>query len=141
VNQSTREAALRSRFAQAEWLATEIAHVRNEWRLDRHPFLRRWIAGELTALDLQLFAAEHHHAVMALEDVGRRAAALSDGLLAEQLVAYAEAHVQAVTLSCDFASATGWGGRPGTSPRTRSLRRSPVPVRGRGSRAHSRSIS
>jgi pyrroloquinoline quinone (PQQ) biosynthesis protein C len=109
VNQSTREAALRSRFAQAEWLATEIAHVRNEWRLDRHPFLRRWIAGELTALDLQLFAAEHHHAVMALEDVGRRAAALSDGLLAEQLVAYAEAHVQAVTLSCDFASATGWG--------------------------------
>jgi pyrroloquinoline quinone (PQQ) biosynthesis protein C len=109
VSQSTREAALRSRFAQAEWLTAEIAQVRDEWRLDRHPFLRRWIAGELTALDLQLFAAEHHHAAMALEDVGRQAAALSDGLLAEQLVAYADAQAQAVALSCEFASATGWG--------------------------------
>jgi pyrroloquinoline quinone (PQQ) biosynthesis protein C len=109
VSQSTREAALRSRFAQAEWLTAEIAQLRHEWRLDRHPFLRRWIGGELTALDLQLFAAEHHHAAMALEDVGRRAAALSDGLLAEQLVAYADAQAQAVTLSCAFASATGWG--------------------------------
>jgi pyrroloquinoline quinone (PQQ) biosynthesis protein C len=109
VSQPTREAALRSRFAQAEWLTAEIAQLRDEWRLDRHPFLRRWIAGELTALDLQLFAAEHHHAAMALEDVGRRAAALSDGLLAEQLVAYAEAQAQAVTQSCEFAAATGWG--------------------------------
>ena len=109
MSQSTREAALRSRFAQAEWLTAEIAQLRDEWRLDRHPFLRRWIAGQLTALDLQLFAAEHHHAAMALEDVGRRAAALSDGLLAEQLVAYADAQAQAVTLSCAFASATGWG--------------------------------
>jgi pyrroloquinoline quinone (PQQ) biosynthesis protein C len=109
VSQSTREAALRSRFAQAEWLTAELAQVRDEWRLDRHPFLRRWIAGQLTALDLQLFAAEHHHAAMALEDVGRRAAALSDGLLAEQLVAYADTQAQAVALSCAFASATGWG--------------------------------
>jgi pyrroloquinoline quinone (PQQ) biosynthesis protein C len=109
VSQSTREAALRSRFAQAEWLTAELAQVRDEWRLDRHPFLRRWIAGQLSTLDLQLFAAEHHHAAMALEDVGRRAAALSDGLLAEQLVAYADAQAQAVTLSCAFASATGWG--------------------------------
>ena len=109
MSQSTREAALRSRFAQAEWLAAEIAQLREEWRLDRHPFLRRWVAGELTAVDLQLFAAEHHHAVMALEDVGRRAAALSDGLLAEQLAGYAEAQEESVELSCAFAAATGWG--------------------------------
>jgi pyrroloquinoline quinone (PQQ) biosynthesis protein C len=104
-----REAALRSRFAQAEWLAAEITQLREEWRLDRHPFLRRWVAGELTAIDLQLFAAEHHHAVMALEDLGRRAAALSSGLLAEQLVGYAEAQSESVELSGEFASATGWG--------------------------------
>jgi pyrroloquinoline quinone (PQQ) biosynthesis protein C len=109
VSQSTREVTLRGRFAQAEWLAAEIAQLREEWRLDRHPFLQRWVAGELTAADLQLFAAEHHHAVMALEDVGRRAAALSDGLLAEQLAGYAEAQEGAVELSCEFASATGWG--------------------------------
>jgi pyrroloquinoline quinone (PQQ) biosynthesis protein C len=109
VSQSTREAALRSRFAQAEWVTAEIAQLREEWRLDRHPFLQRWVAGKLTAVDLQLFAAEHHHAVMALHDLGRRAAALSDGLLAEQLAAYAEAQEESVELSCEFASATGWG--------------------------------
>jgi pyrroloquinoline quinone (PQQ) biosynthesis protein C len=109
VSQSTREAALRSRFAQADWLAAEIAQLRAEWRLDRHPFMQRWMGGELTAVDLQLFAAEHHHAVIALEEVGRRAAALSDGLLAEQLAAYAEAQAESVELSCQFAVATGWG--------------------------------
>jgi pyrroloquinoline quinone (PQQ) biosynthesis protein C len=109
VSQSTREAALRSRFAQAEWVTAETAQLREEWRLDRHPFLQRWVAGELTEVDLQLFAAEHHHAVMALEELGRRAAALSDGLLAEQLAGYAEAQEESVGLSCAFASATGWG--------------------------------
>ena len=108
MSQSTREAALRSRFAQADWLTAEIAQLRAEWRLDRHPFMQRWVGGELAAVDLQLFAAEHHHAVIALEDVGRRAAALSDGLLAEQLAAYAEAQAESVELSCEFAVATGW---------------------------------
>jgi pyrroloquinoline quinone (PQQ) biosynthesis protein C len=109
MSQPTRETALRSRFAQADWLAAEIATVHEEWRLDRHPFMRRWLAGELTGDDLQLFAAEHHHAVMALEEVGRRAAQLSDGLLAEQLGRYAEAQQERVEMSCAFASATGWG--------------------------------
>jgi pyrroloquinoline quinone (PQQ) biosynthesis protein C len=109
VSQPTREAALRSRFAQADWLVAEIAQLREGWRLDRHPFLQRWVGGELTAADLQLFAAEHHHAVMALEDAGRRAAALSDGLLAEQLAVYAAAQEESVELSCEFAVATGWG--------------------------------
>ena len=109
MSQSTREATLPSRCAEAEWLAAEIVQLREEWRLDRHPFLQRWVAGELTAVDLQLFAAEHHHAAVALEDVGRRAAALSDGLLGEQLGGYAEAQEESVELSCEFASATGWG--------------------------------
>lgn len=109
MSQSTREAALRSRFAQAEWVTAEVAQLCEEWRLDRHPFLQRWVAGELTEVDLQLFAAEHHHAVMALEELGRRAAALSNGLLAEQLAGYSEVQEEAVELSCAFASATGWG--------------------------------
>ena len=109
MNQATREATLRSRLTQAEWLTAQIAQQREEWRLDRHPFLQRWVAGELSAVDLQLFAAEHHHAVMALKDGGRRAAASSDGLLAEQLGRYAEAQEESIALSCAFASATGWG--------------------------------
>jgi hypothetical protein len=46
VRQSTPEAALRSRFAQADWLAAKIAQLSEDWRLDRHPFLRRWVAGD-----------------------------------------------------------------------------------------------
>jgi pyrroloquinoline quinone (PQQ) biosynthesis protein C len=109
MNQPTREATLRSRFAQADWLAPELAQLRELRRLEQHPFLQRWFAGELTPGDLQIFSAEHHHAVVVLEDVARQAAALTEGLLGDQLVGYAEAQGESVQLSCEFATATGWG--------------------------------
>jgi pyrroloquinoline quinone (PQQ) biosynthesis protein C len=109
MNQTTREATLRSRFAQADWLAVELEQLRRSRRLEQHPFLQRWLAGELTPCDLQIFAAEHHHAVVVLKDVARRAAALTEGLLGEQLTRYAQDQDEAIELSCAFASATGWG--------------------------------
>ncbi len=109
MTQSTREATLRSRFAQADWLAAELSALREERRLERHPFLQRWVAGELTPCDLQVFAAEHHHVVVALEEIAQRAAALTEGLLAEQLASYAEDQGESVELSCEFAAAAGWG--------------------------------
>jgi pyrroloquinoline quinone (PQQ) biosynthesis protein C len=109
MNQATREATLRSRFAQGDWLAGELAQLRELHRLERHPFLQRWFTGELTTCDLQVFASEQHHVVVVLEDVARRAAAVTDGLLAEQLTRYAEDLGESIELSCEFASATGWG--------------------------------
>lgn len=109
MNQSTREATLRSRFAQGDWLAGELAQLCRLHRLERHPFLRRWLAGDLTPCDLQVFAAEQHHVVVVLEDVARRTAAVTDGLLAEQLTRYAEDQRESIELSCEFALATGWG--------------------------------
>jgi hypothetical protein len=109
MTQSMREATLRSRFAQGDWLAGELAQLRQLRRLARHPFLQRWLAGKLTPCDLQVFAAEHHHAVVVLEDVARRAAAVTEGLLAEHLVRYAEEQAESIELSYEFASATGWG--------------------------------
>ena len=55
--------------------------------LERHPFMQRWLGGTLTAGDLQLFAGEHYHALLALERAARHGAALADGLLAEHLAA------------------------------------------------------
>jgi pyrroloquinoline quinone (PQQ) biosynthesis protein C len=77
--------------------------------LESHPFVQRWLEGELTANELQTFAAEHYHAVTALERAARSAARLSDGLLADQLRRYADEQADAIGLLCRFASATGWG--------------------------------
>jgi pyrroloquinoline quinone (PQQ) biosynthesis protein C len=72
--------------------------------------MRRWFDGTLTTGDLQLFAGEHYHALLALERAARHGAVLADGLLAEQLVRYADEQEEAVELWCEFAVATGWGG-------------------------------
>ncbi len=102
------EAAIRKRFAQAEWLEERIAQLRESPNLDSHPFLQRWFTGELTVGELGAFAAEHHHAVVALAATARSAAALSDGLLAEQLTRYAEDQEDYIELWAEFAAATGW---------------------------------
>jgi pyrroloquinoline quinone (PQQ) biosynthesis protein C len=98
-----------STVAQADWPAT-VARLREQWSFQRHPFMRRWFEGELSAADLQLFAGEHYHVLLALERASRGAAALADGLLAEQLAQYADDQEEAVELWCEFAVATGWGG-------------------------------
>ncbi len=100
----------RSRFAQAERLQRELAELDATWSPARHPFLQQWLGGELSAGDLRLFAAEHYHAVCALADVAAEAARLADGLLAEQLAAYAAGQERALSLWLRFAAATGWAG-------------------------------
>lgn len=95
--------------ALAETLETEIASLRESWRLDEHPFMQRWFSGELAAAELQVFAAEHYHALFALQRAARRATALSDGLLAEELTRYADDQERAIELWCEFAVDTGWG--------------------------------
>jgi pyrroloquinoline quinone (PQQ) biosynthesis protein C len=106
----TLQDAARSRFAQAERLERELADVHDAWSPRRHPFMRRWRAGELSGDDLRLFAAEHYHAVCALADVAAGAARLADGLLAEQLTAYASGQERVLSLWLRFAAATGWAG-------------------------------
>jgi pyrroloquinoline quinone (PQQ) biosynthesis protein C len=109
MNPPTYEATIRSRLAQADRLADELADLEAGGRWERHPFLRRWRAGELSAGELQAFAAEHHAVVVALAHGARGAAAMTDGLLAEQLERYAAEQERAVELSCAFAVASGWG--------------------------------
>ncbi|MGZ4196187.1 MAG: thiaminase II/PqqC family protein [Solirubrobacteraceae bacterium] len=101
---------MRSTVTHSDWPATTVARLREQWSFQRHPFMQRWLSGELTTADLQLFAGEHYHAVLALERAARHGAALADGLLAEQLARYADEQEEAVELWCEFAVATGWGG-------------------------------
>jgi pyrroloquinoline quinone (PQQ) biosynthesis protein C len=103
------EAALRGRFAQADWLWAEIAQVRRAWSIDRHPLQQRWLSGALGAGQLQAFAGERYHAVLAVADAARRAAAQADGLLGEELTRYADEQEDCLDLWCEFAAATGWG--------------------------------
>jgi pyrroloquinoline quinone (PQQ) biosynthesis protein C len=100
--------AIRRRFAQAEWLEPKLARLRTSVNVERHTFLQRWFAGEVTRAELQLFAAEHHHAVVALAATARSAAALTEGLLAEELNRYADDQEDYIDLWSEFAAATGW---------------------------------
>ena len=76
---------------------------------ESHPFMQRWFAGELRAADLQAFASEHYHVICALDRAGRLAAEQSDGLLAAELLRYADQCRESVGPWCEFAAATGWG--------------------------------
>lgn len=96
------------RLAQADWLLAEVDHRRDRWTAARHPLYERWAAGALGAEDLQTYAAEHHHLVAALARVAQRAAALADGLLAEQLARHADERERDIERWCRFALATGW---------------------------------
>ena len=106
----TLESIARSRFAQAERLERELTAGDQRWSPAGHPFMRRWLDGELSADDLRLFAGEHYHAVCALAAAATVAARLADGLLAEQLRAYAAGQERALSLWLRFAAATGWSG-------------------------------
>jgi pyrroloquinoline quinone (PQQ) biosynthesis protein C len=100
--------AFTSKFEQAAWLLAEILHRRDHWAAQRHPFHERWFAGELCAAELQAYAGEQHHAVVALADVSRRAADLAEGMLHEQLALLADEREREVELWCAFARAAGW---------------------------------
>jgi pyrroloquinoline quinone (PQQ) biosynthesis protein C len=102
------EASLRRKFAQAERLEVELAQLEATWDFARHPFIERWSAGELSTAELQAFAGEHHHTVVALSGASRSAAAMTDGLLADQLIRIADDHEDGIGLWCEFAMATGW---------------------------------
>ena len=106
----TLESISRDRFAQAERLEHELAVLEQAWRPAGHPFMVRWLGGELSADDLRLFAGEHYHAACALADTAAAAARLADGLLAEQLAAYASGQERALSLWLRFAAALGWSG-------------------------------
>ena len=72
-----------------------------------HPFYQRWSAGELSAAELEFYAGEYRHAVVALAEASARAAAKAGPAHASGLRAHAEEETAHVELWDDFARATG----------------------------------
>lgn len=78
-------------------LFERIDAVRDQWNVLRHPFYRRWSAGELSHEELAFYAGEYRHAVVALADAADAAADKCDASVRAALEGHAaeeRAHVE-----------------------------------------------
>jgi pyrroloquinoline-quinone synthase len=80
---------------------TSLDGLRARHDVLRHPFYRRWSAGELTRSELAHYAGQYRHAVVALADATARVAASDDPGVDADLRAELDAH------ACDEASHIG----------------------------------
>jgi pyrroloquinoline-quinone synthase len=81
--------------------------ARGECSVLEHPFYKRWSAGELGAAELELYAGEYRHAVVALAEASAAAAAKADPVHARGLGRHAAEETAHVELWDDFARACG----------------------------------
>jgi pyrroloquinoline-quinone synthase len=72
-----------------------------------HPFYQRWVAGELDAGELALYAGEYRHAVLALAEASRLAADAAGPADRDALSAHAEEEHAHIVLWDGFAEAAG----------------------------------
>jgi pyrroloquinoline-quinone synthase len=78
-----------------------------------HPFYQRWSAGGLSAAELDRYAGEYRHAVVALSRASSLAAAKADPAHAPALAAHAEEEAAHVALWEQFASTAADRAAPG----------------------------
>ena len=86
---------------------TRLDAVRSEWDVLRHPFYRRWSAGELTSEELAAYAGQYRHAVVALAGASAAAAARAEGPLRPHLEEHAAEEASHVELWDRFVAAAG----------------------------------
>ena len=84
-----------------------LDQVRGECNVLEHPFYERWSAGELSGAELACYAGEYRHAVIALAEASRAAAAKAGPAHAPGLRRHAAEETAHVELWDDFARATG----------------------------------
>jgi len=103
-------------------ILTRLDQTRSECNVLEHPFYQRWSAGQLSAEELECYAGEYRHAVLALAEASALAAAQAGPEHASALSAHAAEEAAHVELWDDFARATHAAGAPSTSD-------APVPPR------------
>ncbi len=83
-----------------------------------HPFYERWVAGELTPAELDVYAGEYRHAVEALAEASAKVAATVPPEHRAGLERHAEEELSHVALWDQFALAasSAAGGRGGSAP-------------------------
>jgi pyrroloquinoline-quinone synthase len=84
-----------------------LDEARERTNVLEHPFYQRWSAGELQAGELALYAGEYRHAVLALADASRLAAAQATPERRAELERHAVEEETHVALWDDFAEAVG----------------------------------
>jgi pyrroloquinoline-quinone synthase len=85
----------------------KLDQARGECSVLEHPFYKRWSAGELSAAELELYAGQYRHAVVALAEASEVAAAKAGSAHASGLRHHAAEETAHVELWDDFARATG----------------------------------
>ncbi len=83
---------------------TKLDQARAECNVLEHPFYARWSAGELSGAELACYAGEYRHAVIALAEASRAAAAKAGAAHARGLCAHATEETAHVELWDDFAA-------------------------------------
>jgi pyrroloquinoline-quinone synthase len=83
-----------------------LDQARGECNVLQHPFYERWSAGELSEGELACYSGEYRHAVIALAEASRAAAAKAGAEHAPGLRRHAAEEIAHVELWDDFARAT-----------------------------------
>ncbi len=96
-----------------------LDEMRRRVNVLEHPFYQRWSAGELSAEELDLYAGEYRHAVVALAEASQRAAAKAGPEHAAGLERHAAEEHSHIELWDDFAAAVGSTERNEPLPETR----------------------
>jgi pyrroloquinoline-quinone synthase len=101
-------------------LWSRLEEARTRWNVLEHPFYRRWSAGELSRSDLATYAGQYRHAVVALADASRAAAAAAAGDEARTLAQHAREESAHVELWDGFARAMGADAEAAPTAETRA---------------------
>lgn len=88
-------------------ILARLDQTRSACNMLEHPFYQRWSAGELSAGELECYAGEYRHAVLALAEASALAAAQAGPAHARGLSAHAAEEAAHVELWDDFARAAG----------------------------------
>jgi pyrroloquinoline-quinone synthase len=87
----------------------QLDDARRRTNVLEHPFYQRWSAGELRDGELELYAGEYRHAVVALAETSRLAAEQASSAHAPGLTRHAEEEASHVELWDEFVRAMGDG--------------------------------
>jgi pyrroloquinoline quinone (PQQ) biosynthesis protein C len=94
--------------SDCQYPSAQLAALRDHFRLADHPYVAAWCAGALSRSDLQIYATEHDHLVVAKVNLAYRVARSARDLHSERAgVITAESNVE-VERWRDFSLAAGW---------------------------------
>jgi pyrroloquinoline-quinone synthase len=88
-------------------IVDSLDQLRDSINVLEHPFYQRWNAGELTASELQLYAGEYRHAVLALAQASAEAAEAAAEPHRAGLLRHADEEASHLALWDGFAAAAG----------------------------------